>query len=219
VLAPYSDTSVIGPLCEKYHATQVNDYRRPSPLGFLDHMVQKCFADKWCPKSDFVLHLDSDCVFKEAVTPSEYFVDGKPVLLIESFDRLPGNHWKATTDIAMKIDARYETMRRHPALHYPGVYPALRRHIEAAQMMGFRDYLLTLKPDFPWGFSEFVALGQIALMPEWRGRYHFIDVAKDGHPHNKVHQFWSHWGLDGTITDEGPFLGKTPRQVMEEWGL
>lgn len=219
VLAPYSDAALIGPLCDKYGAHMKNDYRSKPPLGFLDHMVAKCFADEWCPDAEFILHVDSDCVFTEPVTPEDYFVDGKPVLLIEPFSKIGPGNWKPVTDSVMKIDSKYETMRRHPAVHYRDVYPALQRHVEAAQQMGFRDYVLTRKSDFPWGFSEFVALGQIALSPERRDRYHFIDLSQESAPKHKLHQFWSKWGLDGRITDQGPFLGRTPRAVMADWGL
>jgi hypothetical protein len=219
VLAPVVDAKAIGPLCELYGAEMRNDYRSAAPLGFLDHMAQKCFADRWCEGADFVLHTDSDCVFFAPVTPDDYFVDGKPVLVIEDYARLGPGNWKGPTETSMRLECKYETMRRHPAVHYRDLYPHLRRHIESAQTMGFRDYILTLKPDFPWGWSEFMALGQIAMLPEWRDAYHFIEVGKDEVPAPKLHQFWSHWGLDGTITDQGPYYGRTPRQVMQDWGL
>lgn len=220
VLVPKQDVGSMKPICDRHGASLETDNRAAPPLGFLDHMVQKCYADQWCPEADYILHTDSDCVFTELVTPDDYLVAGnKPVLLIEEFARLPQSHWKMATDNAMKLDCKFETMRRHPAVHYRDVYADLRAHISRVQGKPFRDYILSLKPDYPWGFSEFVALGQIALSEKWQTRYHFIDVARDDIPKHKLYQCWSNWGLDGRITDQGPHLGKTPREVFSGFGL
>lgn len=183
----------------------------------LHHQIMKCNAELYCPEADFILHTDSDCIFTEPITPNEYFVDGKPVMLVEKYERLGGSNWKTTTDKALGINSVWETMRRHPAVHYRGMYSQFRSAVMAHNRMQFENYVLRCKPDFPWGFSEFNAIGNFIMQrPEWRDKYHIIDLETQQRPKDKLLQFWSHWGLDGTITDAGPNYGKRPRQIIEE---
>jgi hypothetical protein len=111
-------------------------------------------------------------------------------------------------------------MRRHPAVHHRGVYKALRDHIERRHKMSFDRFMLTRKADFPWGVSEFNILGQIALSPEWAGKYHFIDTSTTPPPREKLFQAWSYGGLDFKPTSgTGTFAGMTARQIFEKVGV
>lgn len=47
-------------------------------LWHLDHQRMKSRVDEICPDADAVLHIDSDCVFTERVTPNDYLRDGRP---------------------------------------------------------------------------------------------------------------------------------------------
>lgn len=165
-------------------------------LWHLQHQCEKMHADVWCSEADLILHTDSDCIFTAPVSPQDYIFDGqKPVLLIEEYARLKGDHWKPTVDRALGINAQYETMRRHPAVHWRDLYHDCRTRVAEATGMGFEGYVLSVKPDFPWGISEFNVLGSFAHWSDkWRDRYHFIDVGKEPHPASskKLMQFWSH---------------------------
>lgn len=160
--------------------------------GHLGAQTQKCLADVLCVGADFVLTSDSDCCFIEPVTPEDYFVDGKPVMLIEEFSRLQGNPWKPTVDKALGGDAKYETMRRHPQVNPVGLYADMREHIAKRHGMSFEQYTMSQKPDYPWGMSECCWLGSFALNSPWKEHYHWIDVAKDERPKDKLYQAWSH---------------------------
>lgn len=168
--------------------------RTPDPAKWhLDHQVAKCFADIYCPDADFILHTDSDCVFTEPVTPEDYFVDGKPVMLIEEFARLPGNPWQKPTEKALGMPVPFETMRRHPQVNPRGIYADLRERIETVHGVPFRDYVLAQKADFPWGFSEHCTIGAFALRTRWKDAYLWIDVGAGWQrPPDKLAQFWSH---------------------------
>lgn len=160
----------------------------------LHAQVQKCFADVHCPKADFILHTDSDCIFTEPVTPDDYFVDGKPVLLIEPYANLKDCPWQEVTQrvIGERID--WETMRRHPQVNPRGLYSDFRRHVARTHQVPFEQWVLSQKATFPWGFSEHNALGAFAWNdPVWHNAYHWIDVSKEGHPPSskKLTQFWS----------------------------
>lgn len=192
-------TADIGAFADTAQATGVRlvpfDQARP-PLGHLDHEVQKCMADKYCPTTDCVMHVDSDCFFRAPVTPDTYFHDGKPVLLIQDFNNAgPARCWKASTEKALGHAVKYETMRRHPAVHYLGVYENLRDAVSRAHRCHFSQYVLS-QPTNPIGFSEFNCLGQIALLPQWRDRYTVINVDFAPYPQSPLVQFWSHGPLE-----------------------
>lgn len=193
VVAPRTDQVVLGELCGRWNAMLVPFDEAPAPLGHLDHNVMKCSPDLVCdPGVDFFCHMDSDCIFTEPVTPEDYFIQGKPVLLIEEYARLGSAvPWKPIVDASLKVDSKYETMRRHPAVHYRGLYRDLRDHVERVQGKPFRDYVLQQRPTFPCGFCEFNSLGFIALTGKWSEQYHFIDVGASPAPYNKMKQFWS----------------------------
>lgn len=158
----------------------------------LQAQAQKCLADVYCKGADFVLHTDSDCIFTEPVTPQDYFVNGKPVMLIEAHNRLPGNPWKQVTEEVLKLPVQYETMRRHPQVNPIGIYSDLRKHIETVHQKDFQNFVLSRRCEFPWGFSEHCAIGAFALsQPQWRDQYHWIDLEKEPAPKEKLRQFWS----------------------------
>src|SRR5690242_4087507 len=105
--------------------------------GFVHHLGMACYADVLCPSATHILHMDPDCLFKEAVTPEDYFVDDKPVLLVEPYDAIlrqghTGRYgWKAVTEMALQFECTHETMCRHPAVHYGWLYKKMREFIEA----------------------------------------------------------------------------------------
>lgn len=183
----------------KSHGVRVMWYDRTTnaKLWHLDHQRMKCRADEVCPAAQMILHVDSDCVFTEPVTPQDYLHDGKPVLLVQPYSTMGKDvpPWQRCTAAAIGWEVTHETMRRHPALHHKGIYGDLRRRIEAVHGCSFDRYVLGCAPTFPWGFSEFNAIGQIALSEQWRERYHFIDTSKEDPPHSKLRQFWSHGGF------------------------
>lgn len=203
----FSQVTVLHPLQEgaqfytlpKQYGVRLMNYKRVNQASHwhLDHQRMKCRADEVCPGCEFIVHVDSDCVFTEHVTPDDYFVDGKPVLLIQPYSTFTGEvpPWKESTHTAIGNDVKYETMRRHPAVHHRGLYADLRKRVEEHTGMSFDRFMLTRKPDFPWGVSEFNILGQIALSDQWKDRYHFIDTSSEAPPHSKLTQFWSHGGL------------------------
>lgn len=174
--------------------------------GMLDHEAQIMGSDVWCPNADAILHLDSDCIFWEPVTPDDYFVDGKPILYRERYSTLTNklrlNWWKAVNR-ATKIDAEWETMVRHPAVHIREVYPAARALITEEWGMWARDYILTCENSFPQTFAEFPTLGAVAIK-HFADKYHFLDYdvrTPDGgydyvRGKDKLTAHWSHGGID-----------------------
>jgi len=186
--------------------------------GMLDHMAQKMMADIHCPEADYILHVDSDCVFREAFKPEDYFephgeffcnedylkANLKPVLLIEPYEVLktkhPGRyHWKSVVEAMLGLPCEYETMCRHPMVNPRGVYAPYREFLERRWKLPFRHYYLTGNNAFPQSICEFNSLG--AFWITWEHQpgdgfskcpWHLIDLSKKQRPKDKLVQFWSH---------------------------
>lgn len=171
--------------------------------GFVHHMAMTCYADVFMPRSSFVLHMDPDCLFHSKVTPDDYFVDGKPVLIIEPYEAIQiaghkGRYgWKKLTEGTLKFACPYETMCRHPAVHYKWIYKAMREWIESQHTTPFIDLVLRSQNEFPQDFGEFNTLGSYAW-ERHRDKYHFIDRGFNSEmndPVSKVTQLWSYTGI------------------------
>ncbi len=175
------------------------DRQRDPILWHLDHQRMKSRADEVCPDADLILHVDSDCVFTERASPDDYLLRGRPVHVVKPYasfkSALPP--WRACTEAAVGWAVHHETMCRLPILHWRDLYSALRTRVETVHGRPFDEYVLSCAPTFPWGFSEFNALGQLALSEPWRHRYHIVDKSVETPPPSKLRQFWSHGGLYG----------------------
>jgi hypothetical protein len=203
VLAPIKDANVIRPICERHGALLVLDQRAESPLGFLDHMVKKCYADQYCPGADFVFHTDSDVMFIELASPETFFKDGKPIMLVEPYAHLkrtknPAACWYESTRSILKWEPPYETMRRHGAVYPRDVYGKFRSYIEQTYQKPFRTFMLAQHPSPPLGWSEFNCLGSYAqrFMPQ---QFTTIDVSRSPWPTHPLIQFWSQGPIDKPV--------------------
>lgn len=189
--------------------------------GMLWHMAQIMRADEWCPEADFILHTDSDCLFTDLVSPKDYFVDSKPVLMHASFDWLINTQqanliaWQRAAEAALGWKVYDETMRRHPAVHPRKLYSKARGCIEAHTKMPCDDYIKSCENGFPQTFAEFPTLGAVALK-FFPADYHWIDQQTQPFPIGKIAQFWTHSPPD--ILQEPVVRGKpfrcTPDQLL-----
>lgn len=194
--------------CRGFGSVVVVHEQRGAKHGYLRQQIYKCFADVYCQDAAYVMHVDSDCIFTAAARPDDYFIDKKPVLLREKYDRLRVP-WRLPTEKALGVSCEYETMRRHPAVHPVSLYERLRAHVERVHGKQFADYVLRQAPPSV-GFSEFNCLGAFALhyhAPD----YHWIDVGADARPPDRLRQFWSYDGtakhrewLDRAVRDDTP---------------
>jgi len=194
VLVPTRDEAAFFAVCEKNGATLFT-FDEAKDKGFNHHQALICCGDLYAQGADFVLHVDSDCAFLEPVTPEDYFVDGKPVLVIASYERLrqlqsPSAQWQYHTERALGFHCPYETMCRHPAVHPVETYPALRECMEANHKIPFLTYVLNQKNSFPQGFSDFNAVGAFAWEKK-RDLYHWVDFETP--VKNKLFASWSHY--------------------------
>lgn len=200
--------------------------------GFLRHMDRIIYADQICLEADFILHMDSDCIFAEPVTPGDYFVDGKPVLMFGSYDwvsvrfnpwRKPASesyflYWKKAVEACLGGVSLNEFMRRHPAVHYRETYQMTRESIEKHTGWECSEYIRSMRNEFPQSVCEFNTLGEVA----WRrlhDGYHWVNQETEGRPHDKLIEFWSHGPIDKeqelTWTD-APMRKFIPIEVIQK---
>lgn len=170
----------------------------------LAHEVVICSADIFCPEADFFTHIDSDCVMTMHTCPEDYMTDGKPDLLKRTFASFHGKEaacWQKPTEAALGIPVAYETMARHPAVHYRWLYKSLRDRIEQVHRCPFHDYVLRCHNVFPYGFAEFPSLGAWAL-EEFEDKYNWIDVTNRSATDisvkykDRMRQGWTHHRTD-----------------------
>lgn len=177
--------------------------------GMLDHMVQICSADVWCPNADIVVHLDPDCIFHTPTPVDEYVQDGKPVMCKRTYSGLvDGNgvvsdcyQWKKDVESMLGLPTDCYTMCRHPSVHPINLYPEFRKWVEEAHRKPFRKYMTAGKNSFPQDRNEFPALGAFAW-EFFRDDYVWIDLDKVPPPKDHQRTYWSHGGITQAIREE-----------------
>lgn len=179
----------------------ISEYSEWPDRPMVHHMRQILYSDEWAFDSDFITHIDSDCVFREPVTPNDYIENGKPYVRYERFDRLGVRHpgagaWQEPTQRCLPFPVWAETMRSHAATFHRGLYPEARKCIEYKTGMTVDDYMKTVRPTYPEGISEFNVLGNVAMQvfPEM-----YILKEQFGDrviPDPKLDQLWSRGPID-----------------------
>lgn len=184
--------------------------------GHIAQQWAKCHADLWC-KGEYILHVDSDCLFTTHAEPKDYFFYGKPILLGTRYDTMNGaSPWRPCTERCLGESAPFETMRRLPIVYNRDTYPAFRSHVNAVHGVELVDYLRPLKGITAYtiqSFSEFNAVGSFA----WSHQphlYYLWDTAKAEPPTSNMAQWWSRGGVDWKM-DHAPFEGQSFREVSE----
>jgi len=184
--------------------------------GFVHHLGMKCYADVFQPDATHILHMDPDCLFSSPVTPGDYFVEGKPVLLcepyaaIKEFGHMGRFGWKEVTENTLKFPVENEFMCRHPAVHKKETYRALRDYMESVHPTPFIDFVLKQRNQFPQTFGEFNTLGAFVWEKD-RDGYHFINRGFDGEkadPPSKLWQGWSYTGVERNLGKIKEILGE-----------
>lgn len=182
----------------------VSEYEEWPGKGMMHHMLKIMYADDYCFDADFIAHIDSDCVFTEAVTPNDYIKDGRPILRYERFENIGRRHpgataWQAPTERCLPFAIPWETMRCHPGVHIREVYPEARLLIEDKTQKTLDQYLQSVGHTYPEQFCEFVTLGNVAMRC-FPNRYHLVEQFSDQvQPDNKLIQTWSRARVDEPV--------------------
>lgn len=218
---PGRDAELLKPISNEHAEAKsgiklrVKMFDEPPGKGFLMHEAMMASADKLVPKgTDFVLHVDADVIFKEAVTPDEYVRNGKPVYVWRSYDSLSETRngqkvvsdclqWKAPTEVQLGFAVEQYTMTRHPSCFPISFYKKYREHIEMVHNMPFKDYMLSGRNEHPADRMDFTGMGAWAFK-FMQDDFYWIDISGGNHlaPRDKSKAFWSHHGVDGAVVSE-----------------
>jgi hypothetical protein len=129
----------------------------------VQHQERMGFADEICPKANFVIHFDADCMWLTPTTPAHYFREGKPVYVWRTYDSLINiggvvsdcHQWKKVAEKALGHPINEYTMCRHPTVLPRGFYKPYRDHITKATGQDFSKYVISQRNEFPQTFADF----------------------------------------------------------------
>lgn len=159
---------------------------------YLGQQISKLNADTMC-QSDYVLFMDSDCVFTEPTDISKrMFFEGKPIIYKTRYELVENAIcWKEPTEKALnKKDIKFEYMRRLPLLYKSETIKDVRDYLELIHGRTLENQIVSQSPR---NYSEFNVLGAFAdaFYPD---DYHFHDTDFGIEP-NFMLQKWSWSGL------------------------
>jgi len=193
------------------HRVNVKLYDEAPGKGMIGHMAVMASADQFVPDgTTHVLHMDADCMVKEAITPSEYFHGVKPVYVIRSYTGLfdpvrkvvsDCAQWKEPTEKQLGFETDVYTMCRHPTGFPIGFYVPYRQHVERVQKRDFFAYMLSGKNSHPQNRMDFTAMGAFAHK-YMHDKFVWVDVDKAAAPKDKVKPYHSHSGVSPEIQKE-----------------
>ena len=159
--------------------------------GYLSQQVSKMYADEFCG-AEYVLHVDSDCVFTKPCTPESFFHGGKPAILREEGVDSP---WPKISVNTLGWYDGAEYMRRLPIIYPRWAYGEFRKYVKDRQGVELRDWIMHQSHR---AFSEFNTMGQFLYKTHqedfaWCHPSAMDTVAK---------QWWSWGGLSDEIRKE-----------------
>lgn len=195
--------------------------------GMVRAMIAMMSCDKLAPDNDVSWLLGSDCIAYREFTPDMYCVDGKPVMLWNTYKEI-ASPWGADTSRILGFDCPWETMRRLPLGYPKELFPKVRAHVEFIAKQPFEDFLYY----FGKGgnqISESNIMGGYAMkfMPEIYTWLHASPSAPEYVKYrtpdsDSIAQFWSFGGFDRpaeTSVNYAPgknTAGRTPREVITD---
>ena len=191
-------------------------YEEVPGKGMLQHMAKMAQAEQIVPTgTKFVMHLDSDCMWKMKSTPEDFFTGGKPDYLYRTYESLtsddpnnPGQkvvsdcaQWQGPTQEQLGFVCPDYTMTRHPTVFPIEFYKPYREHIAQRHSLPFETYMLSGRNEHPQSLMDFTAMGAWARK-FMRDRFHWIDTATGKYPEDRLKAYWSHGGVLPEIRKE-----------------
>lgn len=158
--------------------------------GYLCQQSDKMHADLHA-RSDFCLHVDSDCTFHTQCTPETFMREGKPIWMWTPWADLSGDEkksWFAVMCKAIQECPSGEMMRRHPQLIPVWAYGAFREFMQKLHGITLTEYIMS-QPKHE--YSEFNVLG-FYLYLHHRDKFFWWNTSEMGVPPTVLDQAWSH---------------------------
>lgn len=218
IAIPNRDAERLAPLANEHAQAKtgiplrIQMFNEFEEKGMLNHMIMLAGADQLVPRATtHVLHVDADYMFKEPITPDEYFDGDKPIYVVRSWESLRDSNgvvsdcaqWKAPTDKQLGFESKVYAMCRLPFGFPIAFYQQYRDHVESVQGKVFTKYMLSGKNSFPQDRMDFTAMGAYAFS-KLNDRFQWLDVSGGNHlaPKDKIKGYWSHGGISPEIEQE-----------------
>ena len=206
--------------CADFQARLFNfEHRDP---GHMHQQVLKMSADKFCRDGvDWIMFIDSDCIFTHPVTVESQFRRDRPIYCIDEWEADHTYQWQEGTEKFVGWPIPYNFMRRHGMCFQPRHLRSVRQHVESRHgefeeaVMSCWDSDTEWFPARldgrrwqPWGkptLSEFCLMGS-CVWKKFHREFCWWNVADFGWPggdrYSFFKQFWSHYDVQGDIRDE-----------------
>lgn len=207
VVVPSDQENDFRPLCEAYDA-RLKVFDEAPGKGRTHQQIIKCQADQYVlPDTEFVFHMDSDCIWNTHASPADYFEDGKPIYIKKRYSNLYDKEtkvnsdcvqWKEVAERALGFPVEWYTMCCHPTVFPKWFYQEFRNWVECQHSKPFVDWVLSTHKPFPDGFTEFPTMGAFAH-EFFNNAFSWVDG--DEHPERKefMKQHWSYGGITPEI--------------------
>jgi hypothetical protein len=156
-------------------------YNFDDTIDYLGQQITKLNAH-FFTSADYILYIDSDCVFYDYYDINNLFTNGKIDLFVEKWEDLSNNYevWKIFLEL-IGLNTPYEFMRRFPLIYPSSILKNIRDFITNKYDRPFEDACLHLynlakkkSPNrHPLFFSEFNLIGAYSFLykPEY---YNFV---------------------------------------------
>jgi hypothetical protein len=153
--------------------------------------------------TDYIFHVDSDCVFFEELKPEYYFFDGKPAMYFKSYDffyrenRL--NPWQFVTSRLARRQVDFEFMALFPLVYPKQMYRDMEAWFLATNEYSYEDieHNLTTKNQF----SEFNLMGAFSYYFGGEKYHTFLDWGENP-PKHYLKQYLTDGFVDREISEE-----------------
>jgi hypothetical protein len=150
--------------------------------GYMFQQYVKMTAHNYS-SADYIMYVDSDCIFHSPVNVQDLIVDGKPQILMTNYNELGGCPWqKPTADFFGQVP-EYEYMRRHCLIYHKETLINLSEFKK-----DLKNYILSIHSRT---FSEFNVMGFYAYLYE-RDKYNFVDTKNWTYTPAIVNQYHSY---------------------------
>lgn len=183
ITIPAKDRHLLG-YDPKYHVHTVKHFQD----DYLGQQSTKLHAHHYTD-ADYILYVDSDCIFTEPVTPKSFMKDNKPFILKTKYSEMSGDvlNWKPITEKALGFAVEYEYMRRLPLMYHREHLSQLQNAMQIRHSQKLETYIASQ----PFrAFTEFNVLGAFCER-YYSSMYYFQDTAIEV-PKALVWQYWSH---------------------------
>jgi hypothetical protein len=248
VIVPMEDVEAFRRLCNPAGVV-VAGISEPPGKGMLMHMAMQVLGETHFPAdTDFIFHIDADCVFNQPTRPRDYLPGDKPLICfrdwnclltrpeepdeVQTFMGYTGRKidfnrgaylWKFAADFALGFASQRQTMTMMPIVHRREVYQKARTLIENRFKTDIISHVLQGRNEWPQTFCEFETLGAVAHR-YFADRYHWHELYVQGtYPVLNVTQTWSHGGLDCREEHGRPVMiagaHQSPREYFQALGL